>query len=317
MFKTLQTLAIAALLAFAGLAEAQVPRVQGTITTQNLVPAGACTAGGCVEIDVVNKGVVTVQVTGTYTGALSGQVTTDGATWVTLAPTPFAPFTALGTPTATIASAATGAWQVSAVAGALKFRVTALAAVTGTATITLQSSPASIGSSGGGGGGAVTVADGADTALGATTDGACAGDATSGCTVESRLIRIAQNLTTAIAAISAASPQLVNALGPQTPANSFATFNAAATGAQTSVNDTASDTTCLAANAARKGATIANDSSSTLYLLLANATSSATAYTVRMAQNDYYEVPYSYTGVIKCIWSSDSTGAARVTEITN
>lgn len=50
------------------------------------------------------------------------------------------------------------------------------------------------GGAGGGGGGAATIADGADIAQGTTTDGACAGDATSGCTVLSRLSRIAARL---------------------------------------------------------------------------------------------------------------------------
>lgn len=52
----------------------------------------------------------------------------------------------------------------------------------------------------GGGGGAATIADGADVAQGTTTDAACAGDATSGCTVLSRLSRIAARLTTLITA---------------------------------------------------------------------------------------------------------------------
>jgi hypothetical protein len=53
------------------------------------------------------------------------------------------------------------------------------------------------GSGGGGsGGGAVTVADGADVAQGSTTQAACAGDATSGCSIEQRLQRIAQDVTT-------------------------------------------------------------------------------------------------------------------------
>lgn len=60
-----------------------------------------------------------------------------------------------------------------------------------------------IGSGGGGGGGAVTIAAGADITTGNTTDAACAGDATSGCTVEARLIRIAQNLTTVNTSVNA------------------------------------------------------------------------------------------------------------------
>lgn len=67
------------------------------------------------------------------------------------------------------------------------------------------------GGSGGGGGGAVTVADGADATQGATTDAACAGDNTSGCTIEARIQRAIQrlttiNTTTAGAVVSTTSP---------------------------------------------------------------------------------------------------------------
>jgi hypothetical protein len=155
-----QTLIAVALLALSVTAGAQVTRSYGTITTQNLVPTGACTAGGCVEIDVTNKAAVGVEVTGTYAGAISAQVTTDGATWKTIAPSPFVPATATGTPTATIGSGVTGQWQIAAmVPGSLKLRVTALAAVTGTATITLQSSSAPPASAGGSAGGGLTDAE--------------------------------------------------------------------------------------------------------------------------------------------------------------
>lgn len=122
---------------------------RGSITTQNLVAAGTCTAGGCVEIDVRDKGTVTVQVTGTYTasGGLSGQITTDGTTWVTLGDaSTFVQLTNLAA-TATITSAATNVWQVSAIPGAQKFRIAALGAVTGTAVVTLQASSATPASS--------------------------------------------------------------------------------------------------------------------------------------------------------------------------
>jgi len=69
------------------------------------------------------------------------------------------------------------------------------------------------GGGGGGGGGAVTVASGADVTEGNTTDAACAGDNTSGCTVESRLIRIAQNLTTVNTTAAAAVPAGSNTIG--------------------------------------------------------------------------------------------------------
>lgn len=83
--------------------------------------------------------------------------------------------------------------------------------------------------------------------------------------------------------------------------------------AVTSVNDTASSTILLAANALRKEAIISNDSPSTLYVK-EGTTASATDYTVKLGTDDVFVT--QYTGRIDGIWSSDSTGAARITELT-
>ena len=88
----------------------------------------------------------------------------------------------------------------------------------------------------------------------------------------------------------------------------------ASTGTQSNVNDTNVDSTILAANAARRGAAVWNDSTQVLYLLLAAGTASATNCTVKVAADGYYEVPASYSGVIKGVWAADASGAARVTE---
>lgn len=87
------------------------------------------------------------------------------------------------------------------------------------------------------------------------------------------------------------------------------------TATRSNVAGSASDGTILAANIGRKGATIHNDSTAILYLLLATGTSSATNFTVQMPAGAYYELPFRYTGVIKGIWAS-ATGNARVTEFT-
>ncbi len=76
----------------------------------------------------------------------------------------------------------------------------------------------------------------------------------------------------------------------------------------------ASNTTILAANASRLGATVYNDSTKVLFLKF-GATASATSFTVRLSADDYYEVPYNYTGVIDGIWAM-ANGNARVTELT-
>lgn len=86
-----------------------------------------------------------------------------------------------------------------------------------------------------------------------------------------------------------------------------------AAGSTTTVAASASSVTLLAANSARYGATVFNDSTSVLYLKL-GATASNTSYTVKMDAGDYFECPYEYTGIIDGIWVS-ATGNARITEI--
>ena len=108
----------------------------GNITTQNLVPAGTATTNSAVEITLNGATTITVQTTGTYTGALSLQVTVNGTTWVTLAGIPFLNLNTGGY-LATITSALQSIFQAD-VAGAVRARVTALAAVTGTATININ-----------------------------------------------------------------------------------------------------------------------------------------------------------------------------------
>lgn len=90
-----------------------------------------------------------------------------------------------------------------------------------------------------------------------------------------------------------------------------------ATGTQTSVNDTGSSTTLLAANSSRKGFTIFNDSTEILYLKF-GATASTTSYAVKMQPGDYYEALAGtlYTGIIDGIWANNASGAARITEFT-
>lgn len=89
---------------------------------------------------------------------------------------------------------------------------------------------------------------------------------------------------------------------------------APSTGTQSIVASSASDVTILASNASRKGFYVYNDSTQVLYLLLANATSSATVFTQKMAAGDAFSAaPGTYSGVVKGIWAS-ANGNARVTE---
>lgn len=74
-----------------------------------------------------------------------------------------------------------------------------------------------------------------------------------------------------------------------------------------------SSVTLLASNANRLGATFQNDSTDILFLKLGSA-ASTTSYTVRMVGNSYYEIPYSYTGIVTGVWSG-TNGACRVSEV--
>lgn len=79
------------------------------------------------------------------------------------------------------------------------------------------------------------------------------------------------------------------------------------------VAGSASSVTILAANTARRGASIWNDSSAILYLDLTGGTASATSCSVKLIADAFYEVPFGYTGLITGLWAS-ATGSARVTE---
>lgn len=109
----------------------------GTITTQNLVPAGVATNNSSISLPTGGRNTLVVQVSGTYTGALSLQGTVDGTTWYTLGGSALLLNIGTAVPAATIASAATGIWQAG-ITGLSNVRIVALAAVTGTATVTLR-----------------------------------------------------------------------------------------------------------------------------------------------------------------------------------
>lgn len=113
---------------------------QGNITTQNLSANGAATAGSAVGLALGGAyNVCGIQVTGTYTGALSVQFSNDGSRWETVAGTVVGnaiELLASGAAAATITSASVGNFRIRC-AGFNYIRVTALAAVTGTAVVTM------------------------------------------------------------------------------------------------------------------------------------------------------------------------------------
>lgn len=108
----------------------------GNITTQNLNPnSGVATAGSTVSLSsLTGRATLTIQVTGTYTGALTVQATVDGSNWISVNSVQNI---GTGFVSTTIASGVQSIFQTDA-SGFLAMRVSANAAVTGTATITLE-----------------------------------------------------------------------------------------------------------------------------------------------------------------------------------
>lgn len=73
--------------------------------------------------------------------------------------------------------------------------------------------------------------------------------------------------------------------------------------------------TFLAANSSRKGVSIHNDSAVVLYIKC-GVTASTTDFITRLGSQDYYEVPFNYTGQIDGVWPTNGAGNARITEFT-
>jgi hypothetical protein len=103
------------------------------LTSVNTATGTITAIGNSVAVPVVTKTTAIFQVSGTYTGNLSVQATLDGTNWTTLGGTGVLN---LGTRafTAGVPSATTGLFQMK-VAGFTQVRITALTAVTGSASV--------------------------------------------------------------------------------------------------------------------------------------------------------------------------------------
>ena len=110
----------------------------GNIITINSVPNGVATVGSAVEITLNGASSLSIQTTGTYTGALSIQLTNDGTRWETITASGIVN-TVSGAYSPTIASASIGLFQFEC-GNFTKARIAALSAVTGTATVTIKAS---------------------------------------------------------------------------------------------------------------------------------------------------------------------------------
>jgi hypothetical protein len=85
--------------------------------------------------------------------------------------------------------------------------------------------------------------------------------------------------------------------------------------AVTSVDSSASSAVLLAADSARKGASIQNTDANALHIIVDSQDATTTLYSVKLNQGDYWETPASYRGQeIRGIWAANGSGAAVITE---
>jgi hypothetical protein len=89
-----------------------------------------------------------------------------------------------------------------------------------------------------------------------------------------------------------------------------------AAAALSNVASSATVVTILAANTARRGMYLFNDSTSAMYLAFV-AAASLTNFTVKIPPAGYYEMPNAptYTGILTALWDT-ANGSARITELT-
>ena len=100
------------------------------------------------------------------------------------------------------------------------------------------------------------------------------------------------------------NPTQVNNITESTSSGSTSSTVASAT----------TSTTILAANSNRKGCTIWNDSTATLYIDF-DSSCSTSDFAVKISAGGYYEMPFNYTGAISGIWIA-ANGSALVRELT-
>jgi hypothetical protein len=71
--------------------------------------------------------------------------------------------------------------------------------------------------------------------------------------------------------------------------------------------------TIATASTGRLGCTIFNSGPGNLHVTLGTATTSTSAFSVRLSSGDYYEAPFNYTGLIGGIFAT--AGTAEVTTV--
>jgi hypothetical protein len=127
------------------------------------------------------------------------------------------------------------------------------------------------------------------------------------------------NVTTVatVTSLSQLAGQAINLNAGTAAAGTLRVIEAsAATGTQTNPSLSTTSATVLAANTARRGASIFNGSTSIVFLRLSATAASSTVYTTKLQPDDLYEVPGYYNGAITGILNTGTTTLVQVTQIT-
>jgi hypothetical protein len=97
----------------------------------------------------------------------------------------------------------------------------------------------------------------------------------------------------------------------------FVTITQPTIGITTTIPASVVPSVYLAANPARLGATINNDSLNRFMYIKLGGGVSGVSYSVRLGPHSYYELPFpAYVGVIEGVWAAGVGGFATVTELT-
>lgn len=121
-----------------------------------------------------------------------------------------------------------------------------------------------------------------------------------------------------ITSISGSLSASITGTVPVTQSNSWnvsVVGTRAATSSVYQVLSSISTVSILNANTDRKGATIYNKAETPVYVKLGTAANTS-VYTVAMNNNDYYELPFGYLGVVAGITASTTGKTVTVTELT-
>lgn len=303
----------------------------GTISTQNLNPnSGVATANSSVEITLgAGQNTIAIQTVGTYTGALTLQGTVDGTNWVSFAGTPILNVNT-GLWLATITSALQSLFFAK-VSGVAKIRISANAAVTGSAVVSIG---ASTGDSFQGALGVLTTVTTVITVTtltnitnwGNIVDNAAFTDGTTRLSMNGYIFdEVAGTALTendgAAARIDSKRAQVftqedATTRGQRQAINSNGaasmTLSPFATTTNANVAGSASSVTLAASNTARKELTITNDSASATLYVKEGTTASLTDYKFIVPPMEYYKTN-NYNGRVDGIWSA-AVGTARVAE---